>query len=85
MTTFKKLLDSSYYETQIKYRLFKIKMKETSNITKITPFLIDNLAAEHQYLTAPFVFYKNCFYKNHETQNCQKIKNIPRIMLRSLI
>ena len=29
----------------------------------------------------PF-FYKNSFYKNHQAQNCQKIKNILRIMAR---
>ena len=27
-------------------------------------------------------FYKNSFYKNHQAQNCQKIKNILRIMAR---
>ena len=27
-------------------------------------------------------FYKNSFYKNHEAQNSQKIKNIIRIMPR---
>ena len=27
-------------------------------------------------------FYKNSFYKNHQAQNCQKIKNILRIMPR---
>ena len=32
--------------------------------------------------TTPFLFYKNPFYKNHEAQNRQKIKNILRIMLR---
>ena len=30
----------------------------------------------------PFFFYKNSFYKNHQAQNCQNIKNIPRIMAR---
>ena len=30
----------------------------------------------------PFFFYKNSFYKNHQAQNCQKIKNILRIMAR---
>ena len=29
-----------------------------------------------------FFFYKNSFYKNYQTQNCQKIKNILRIMAR---
>ena len=29
----------------------------------------------------PF-FYKNSFYKNHQAQNCQKIKNILKIMAR---
>ena len=29
-----------------------------------------------------FFFYKNSFYKNHQAQNCQKIKNILRIMAR---
>ena len=29
----------------------------------------------------PF-FYKNSFYKNHQAQNCQKIRNILRIMAR---
>ena len=28
------------------------------------------------------VFYKNSFYKNHQAQNCQKIKNILRILTR---
>ena len=28
------------------------------------------------------VFYKNSCYKNHQAQNCQKIKNILRIMAR---
>ena len=27
-------------------------------------------------------FYKNSFYKNHQAQSCQKIKNILRIMAR---
>ena len=27
-------------------------------------------------------FYENYFYKNHKAQNCQKIKNILRIMAR---
>ena len=27
-------------------------------------------------------FYKNSFYKNHQAQNCQKLKNILRIMAR---
>ena len=27
-------------------------------------------------------FYKNSFYKNHQAQNCQKIKNILRFMAR---
>ena len=27
-------------------------------------------------------FYKNSFYKNHQAQNCQKIKNILRVMAR---
>ena len=27
-------------------------------------------------------FYKNYFYKNHQAQNCQKIRNILRIMAR---
>ena len=27
-------------------------------------------------------FYKNSFYKNHQAQNCQKTKNILRIMAR---
>ena len=27
-------------------------------------------------------FYKNSFYKNHQAQNCQEIKNILRIMAR---
>ena len=27
-------------------------------------------------------FYKNSFHKNHQAQNCQKIKNILRIMAR---
>ena len=29
-----------------------------------------------------FFFYKNSFYKNHKAQNCQKTKNILRIMAR---
>ena len=33
-------------------------------------------------LVTPFFFYKNCFYKNHQAQKCQKIKNILRIMAR---
>ena len=33
------------------------------------------------FSTTPF-FYKNSFYKNHQAQNCQKIKNILKIMAR---
>ena len=29
-----------------------------------------------------FFFYKKSFYKNHQAQNCQKLKNILRIMAR---
>ena len=29
-------------------------------------------------------FYKNSFYKNHQAQNCQKIKNILRITASSI-
>ena len=32
--------------------------------------------------STPFFFYKNSFYKNHQAQNCQIIKNIVRIMAR---
>ena len=30
----------------------------------------------------PFFLYKHSFYKNRQAQNCQKIKNILRIMAR---
>ena len=33
-------------------------------------------------VNTPFFLYKNSFYKNHQAQYCQKIKNILRIMAR---
>ena len=44
--------------------------------------LFDDVSNFHHLSGATPFFYKNSFYKNHQAQNCQKIKNILRIMAR---
>ena len=46
---------------------------QTPSLQMITNQLKENI---HRF------FYKNSFYKNHQAQNCQKTKNILRIMAR---
>ena len=43
---------------------------------------MEHIIKDKFVIYTPFFFYKNSFYKNHQAQSCQKIKNILRIMAR---
>ena len=62
------------------YEIFELKYENTklSNVLKYNQLklVLAAFCFLHRF------FYKNFFYKNHQAQNCQKVKNILRIMAR---
>ena len=48
----------------------------------IEGILFAHRVSRHSSMKYTVFFYKNSFYKNHQVQNCQKIKNILKIMAR---
>ena len=55
---------------------------QLKKLTKNINILLIRIILYNTYNLHRFLFYKNSFHKNHQAENCQKLKNILRIMAR---